>query len=126
MKTTLKIRIGTLTLFGALSANAAILNGTVTGTGMLSCMMYNFTGQDQVLDQVQYQYMCNGMMQFQFTSGFGVLVRNGSSYWHTNGPMTMNCALPIYGQCMGYTHPAPTPIPTPTAFPVDGEQAQQE
>ena len=67
MKTTLKIWIGALTLFGALNANAAILNGTVTGMGMLSCMMYKFNGQDQVLDQVKYQYMCNGMMKLQDT-----------------------------------------------------------
>lgn len=114
MKT--KLWVCVLVLLTSLNTGAEILHGSITGMGVLGCMMTNYTGQAQILDQVQYQYWCNGMYRFDVRSGFGVEIPNGRNYWHTNGPF-VNCGGIVNGQCMGFTHPAPTPYPTPTATP---------
>lgn len=107
----------------ALNASAAILPGQVTGYGMLGCMMTNFTGVPQVVDQVQYHYTCNHGARDPFHTYFQVMpcygfceVDNGRSFWHNNGPFTYNCLL-LNSSCQGISHPAPTPRPSPSVSP---------
>jgi hypothetical protein len=112
-----------LTLMFALPAPAAILPGQITGYGMLGCMMTNYTGAPQIVDQVQYQYTCNHgprdpfHQYYQVMPCFGLCeVDSGRTFWHNNGPWTYNCMV-ISGTCHGYSHTAPTPRPSPSVSP---------
>ena len=119
MKNSFQILLILVGLYSALPAQASILPGQVTGHTVLGCIVTNFTGTKQILDQVQYQYACNHgpndpyHTYFQVYPCFGNCeIESGHQSWQTNGPWTQNCIL-LNSNCQGWGHEAPRPRPSP-------------
>ena len=95
----------------ASSASAEILDGYVIPGGVLSCNLFNPSQFDQMIDTVQYHFVCNNgpydpfHYYFESTGCFGpCVVKSYQRYLVTNGPYTGGCWI-IQADCIGFSHP---------------------